>query len=64
MLRQPPFKVICVPNVVTTCRQGLKNVNIIGHKKSPIISDRASKLAPGEGLEPPTGWLTATCSTN
>ncbi len=27
------------------------------HLCKPLIS-----LAPGEGFEPPTGWLTATCS--
>ena len=25
---------------------------------------KRAKLAPRDGLEPPTGWLTATCSTN
>ncbi len=25
---------------------------------------RTKKMAPRDGLEPPTGWLTATCSTD
>ncbi len=35
------------------------------HKKNPVKNlYRVYRLAPREGLEPPTGWLTATCSTN
>ena len=32
--------------------------------KQPVKKQLHSLLAPRDGLEPPTGWLTATCSTN
>ena len=32
------------------------------YRPSPLVGDER-KMAPAEGLEPPTRWLTATCST-
>lgn len=33
-------------------------------KKVRLEIETCCKLAPRDGLEPPTRWLTATCSTN
>ena len=33
-------------------------------KMENIDGELCKKLAPQDGLEPPTRWLTATCSTN
>ena len=33
-------------------------------KKAPSCDEASLRMAPGEGLEPPTRWLTAICSTN
>ena len=36
----------------------------LDQKKAPSCDEAFFRMAPGEGLEPPTRWLTAICSTN
>ena len=36
----------------------------LAKKKAPSNDEAFLRMAPGEGLEPPTRWLTAICSTN
>lgn len=34
------------------------------HRVEPYLLESQIEMAPGEGIEPPTRWLTATCSTD
>ena len=56
MLSGSPGKIVCCSRYIHGCCFAAKYIDDKSHF--------SKEMAPGEGFEPPTGWLTATCSAS
>ena len=69
MLVQTLFNITALAAIVSSAELALDDIDPMRHGypiKKPIHKNGfwLIYLAPRDGLEPPTGWLTATCSTS
>jgi hypothetical protein len=62
---QPELKICGMTDIVSVCCFAVKDIDRKhGTRKKPSMKSRAFRMAGVEGFEPPTQWLTATCSAD